>query len=192
MSDLLPCPMCGGPAALDTLLIRIVCLTPDCPMPPIVGRGTPHKTSSESAAERWNTRAGTRTPAPGGAALTFAELAAANASRCAIWHPGGLDEWSVADWAVAMAGEAGEVCNAVKKLRRVEGDTVGANGPTTREAAIEAIAQEIADTAIYLDLLAQRIGIRLEDCVVAKFNKVSEREGFPHRLTALLQEGTGG
>ena len=52
--------------------------------------------------------------------LTFEELKNANFSRGRRWHKGGLDEWSVAQWAVAMAGEAGEICNAVKKLDRIE------------------------------------------------------------------------
>jgi NTP pyrophosphatase (non-canonical NTP hydrolase) len=116
--------------------------------------------------------------------LTFEALATTSRTRADRWHPLGLDEWSVADWAVAMAGEAGEVCDAVKKFRRIETSVVSANPrqPADREAAVRAIAKEIGDTTVYLDLLAQRLGLRLEDCVRDTFNRISEREGFPERL----------
>lgn len=118
--------------------------------------------------------------------LTFAELRGQNATRCNRWHSGGIDEWSVSDWAVAMLGEAGEAANAIKKLRRVETGVLSLNEPgrqlTDRNTAIAAIGEEIADTLIYLDLLALRLGLNLEELVVAKFNKVSERYGFPERL----------
>lgn len=58
-----------------------------------------------------------------------------NLDRLEEWHPNGLEEWSVADWAVAMAGEAGEICNAVKKLRRIETSVSQVTGPpNTRES----------------------------------------------------------
>lgn len=106
-----------------------------------------------------------------------------NLVRALIWHKGGLDEWSAADWSNAMAGEAGEVCNAVKKLRRLECGIVQAKGPATREAAIAEIATEIGDTFLYLDLLAARLGIDFAAAIVDTFNRVSEREGFAQRLS---------
>lgn len=118
--------------------------------------------------------------------LTFATLAAANLRRAVKWHKGGLDEWSVADWATAMAGEAGEVCNAVKKLRRIEDEIANISEPnrqiSTRAEAHKKIGEEIADTLIYLDLLAQRVGVDLAAAVIAKYNAVSEKYGFPDRL----------
>lgn len=51
-------------------------------------------------------------------ALTFDEITVANVARCDRWHKGGMTDWSVADWAVAMAGEAGEVCNVVTTSER--------------------------------------------------------------------------
>ncbi len=87
--------------------------------------------------------------------LTFAQLSEANLRRAVKWHKGGLDEWSVSDWATAMAGEAGEVCNAVKKLRRIEDEIANVSEPerqiSTRAEAIKKIDDEIADTVIYLD-----------------------------------------
>lgn len=117
-------------------------------------------------------------------ALTFEEVARVSLERTLLWHNGGLEEWSVSDWGVAMVGEAGECCDAIKKLRRIE-CSVGSNNvkqPADREAAIRAIAQEIGDTFIYLDLLAQRLGLRTEDCVRDTFNRISVRERFPQRL----------
>lgn len=114
--------------------------------------------------------------------LSFTQVSEINRARALVWHPKGLEEWSVADWAVAMAGEAGEVCNAVKKLRRIDSEMVQAEGPRGREQAVAEIAKEIGDTFLYLDLLAQRLGIDLPQAIVDTFNRVSVREGFPHRL----------
>lgn len=118
--------------------------------------------------------------------LTFAEVTHANVTRCDRWHKGGMNDWSVADWAVAMAGEAGEVCNAVKKLRRVEDEIANISDPdrqlSTKQEAIAKIGEEIADTFLYLNLLATRLGIDLPTEVIAKFNATSTRYGFPERL----------
>lgn len=120
------------------------------------------------------------------ASLNFDSLRIVSRDRCRRWHPGGMDEWSVSDWAVAMLGEAGEACNAIKKLRRIETGALNINDPgrqlTERNTAIAAIGEELADTMIYLDLLAQRLGINLADEVVKKFNATSARYGFPERL----------
>ena len=119
--------------------------------------------------------------------LTFEELRNANIARAGRWHPGGLGDWSIADWAVALLGEAGEACNAIKKLRRVEDGIANLSATaerqlSTKEDARAAIAEELADTQIYLDLLAARLDIDLEAVVREKFNKVSVRYGFPERL----------
>lgn len=116
--------------------------------------------------------------------LTFQKLAETNYDRATTWHPGGLSEWTVSDWAVAMAGECGEICDAVKKLNRLEIDLHSNNvrQPADREAAVKAIAQEIGDTLVYMDLLAQRLDLNLEDCVRDTFNRISVRENLPQRL----------
>jgi NTP pyrophosphatase (non-canonical NTP hydrolase) len=118
--------------------------------------------------------------------LTFREVSEINLRRCERWHQGNIAAWSVSDWAVAMAGEAGEACNAVKKLRRVEDEIASINDPerqiSSRREAIGKIGEELADTFLYLDLLAQRLGIDLAAEIRAKFNRTSERYGFPERL----------
>ena len=101
--------------------------------------------------------------------LTFEELRVNNIRRCQeSFH--GLQEWSPTDWGCAMAGEAGETCNKLKKLRRGE------------HIPISEIADEIADVVIYCDLLAARLGIDLGDAVRSKFNTVSNRVGSEIKL----------
>lgn len=113
--------------------------------------------------------------------LTFEKLRKANVARCNVWHPDGLDSWSLADWAVAAAGEMGEACDVIKKLNR---ERDGLVGNKKSEAELERdLADEIADTVIYLDLLAERAGIDLSKAIVSKFDAVSVRNGLPHRLT---------
>jgi NTP pyrophosphatase (non-canonical NTP hydrolase) len=92
------------------------------------------------------------------------------------------DEWTGADWSNAMCGEAGETANVVKKLRRVEtGTTPGPDDPPL-DRLREMLAEEIADTVTYADLLAAHYGIDLAAAVADKFNRVSRRQGFPDRL----------
>lgn len=112
--------------------------------------------------------------------LTFAELRAANLSRCGRWHPRGLSEWSLSDWFTATMGELGEAANVAKKLNR---ERDGIAGNTVSEGQLRAdLADEIADVAIYLDILAASEGIDLAAAVMAKFNRTSEKVGFPERL----------
>lgn len=114
--------------------------------------------------------------------MNFKQVSKVNKERALLWHKGGLDEWTIADWSNAMCGEAGEVANAVKKYRRLEGGLQQKSGPQTFDEAKEAIAKEIGDTYLYLDLLAQVLGIDIQDAIVSTFNRVSKREGFPQRL----------
>jgi NTP pyrophosphatase (non-canonical NTP hydrolase) len=116
------------------------------------------------------------------ARLTFSALREANLSRCRRWHPGFPDdEWTAADWSNAMAGEMGEAANIVKKLRRQETGGRGAADPD-HAVLVARLAEEIADTLIYADLLAAYHGIELGEAVRRKFDAVSIREGFPERL----------
>lgn len=106
--------------------------------------------------------------------MRFEYFSKTNRKRCLkVFHS--IDSWTVAEWGVAVAGEAGEICNAIKKLRRLEDGNNTAKDPQTREEAVQAIADEIADTIIYADLLAAKLGIDLEEAIVKKFNEVSRR-----------------
>ncbi len=114
---------------------------------------------------------------------TFRSISDTNLRRAERWHKGGLEEWTVLEWAGAMAGEAGEAANVAKKLRRFD---QGIHAATTykmkRAELVAKLASEIAGTFMYLDLLAQREGIDLRRAIIDEFNRVSEREGFPERL----------
>jgi NTP pyrophosphatase (non-canonical NTP hydrolase) len=81
-----------------------------------------------------------------------------------------------------MAGETGEACNAVKKLRRHEDGTNTTKDPATEEECIADVAVELADTVIYADLLAARLGIDLAEAVRSKFNAASVLCGADERL----------
>lgn len=109
----------------------------------------------------------------------FADFTRINTARAARWHPGfpNNDEWTIADWSNAVCGEAGEMANVVKKMRRIETGHRGANDPSIDELRAM-LAEEIADVYAYLDLLATKCGIDLEEAAIAKFNKVSVREGW--------------
>lgn len=74
-------------------------------------------------------------------------------------------EWTLADWSNAIAGETGEMCNLIKKIRR--GDEIDPNE----------VGKELADIIIYADILASLLGLDLSECVVQKFNEVSDRVG---------------
>ena len=94
--------------------------------------------------------------------LDFDRLREANVARCEqSYHP--LNEWTPPEWLMCVQGELGELAGAMKLRRR--GEIV----------PDEAIAHEMADVVIYLDLLAATRGIDLGEAVRAKFNLVSTR-----------------
>jgi NTP pyrophosphatase (non-canonical NTP hydrolase) len=80
--------------------------------------------------------------------LSFDALRETNVARSeAAFQP--IADWTPTDWATAVAGETGEACNLVKKLRRLDGpdrklDTTGQREYLTRE-----IGKELADIVIY-------------------------------------------
>lgn len=73
------------------------------------------------------------------------------------------DEWSGMEWGCALAGEAGEACNVLKKMKRDGSDLKGA------------LADELADVICYASLIASKYGIDLSEAVRRKFNEVSDR-----------------
>lgn len=108
--------------------------------------------------------------------LTFDELRTANVERCEdVFHP--LHRWSPTDWATAMAGECGESCNEVKKLRRLDDADASIDTAGERERLRLAIGKEIADMVIYADLLAARLDIDMGFAIAQKFNEVSRKRG---------------
>lgn len=108
------------------------------------------------------------------------EISRVNLQRCLRWHPQGINSWSSSDWAVALAGEVGELCNVVKKLNR-ERDGLAGNTVDGRDLRVM-LEKECADVYLYLDLFCAAAGFDLASAVRVKFNEVSERNGFPERL----------
>lgn len=116
--------------------------------------------------------------------LTFREFTSTNLHRCVA--PDGFNhqiaDWSLSDWMTAVVGELGEAANVLKKLNRVRDGVPG--NKETPEQLQQMLADEIADTFIYLDLLAFAAGFNLEDIAVSKFNRTSAKIGCGIRLPA--------
>lgn len=140
--------------------------------------------------------------------ITLEHIIERSRARADKWHGGDMVSdtgWNLADWSNAMEGESGELmevmaqviefamagiqlgahggaaANLVKKLRRKDESLSGAADPEVHELKIM-LGEELADVLLYLVLVAEKAGIDLPEAVIAKYNAVSEREGFPHRL----------
>lgn len=107
--------------------------------------------------------------------MTFSER---NRRRCE--SPNGFNHtigsWSLSDWMTAFAGEVGEAANVIKKLNRVR-DGIPGNTETPEQLKCQ-LAEELADAAIYLDLIAQAAGFDLERIREEKFAKTSAKIGY--------------
>jgi NTP pyrophosphatase (non-canonical NTP hydrolase) len=103
--------------------------------------------------------------------LTFEELRGKNDQRCRQAFPE-CDDWTPSDWGTALAGEVGEACNLIKKLRRGDGIDPAS------------IGQELADVVIYADLIASRLGLNLASLIVQKFDEVSDRRSCSIKLAS--------
>lgn len=112
--------------------------------------------------------------------LVLSDISDANRERCDLWH-GNSEPWIGSDWSNAMCGEAGEAANIVKKIRRNDSGLIWSGAKAT-PVLINALAEEIADTILYADLLAYYYGIDTAEAIRYKFNKVSEKRGFPQRI----------
>lgn len=87
----------------------------------------------------------------------------------------GCENWSLNDWMVGLVGEVGETANLLKKIHR---------GDFTVDYALEwkDLAGELADIAIYLDLLAARCNVDLGEAIALKFNQKSAQVDSAVRL----------
>lgn len=110
--------------------------------------------------------------------MDMIEFSHRNRERCEA--PGGfnhtLDSWSLSDWITATLGELGEAANVVKKLNRVR-DGIPGNAESEQELR-QKLADELADTYIYLDLLCQSAGVKLHEAVQRKFEVTSRKIGY--------------
>lgn len=80
--------------------------------------------------------------------------------------------WQPVDWSNAIAGETGELCNMIKKMKRLN---IASDYIVTKKD----VADEAADIVIYLDILCQNMGIDLSEAIVDKFNSTSIRYNRP-------------
>lgn len=108
--------------------------------------------------------------------LDLRTLREINSARASRWDGG--KPAPLAFNLMELAGEAGEACNAGKKLARHEYGFAGGDPDVSK------LAEELADTVICADLAANKAGIDLADAVAKKFNKTSVKYGFPERLEA--------
>lgn len=99
--------------------------------------------------------------------LSFDRLRKATNKRRGDIYPK-CKKWGYAEYCMATAGEFGELCNFLKKVSR---------GSTTIKDVKEDVEKELADTVIYLDMLASELGVDLGEVVRKKFNEVSKLKG---------------
>ncbi len=119
--------------------------------------------------------------------LTFKKLSEINLKRARRWHNSeDLSDWSIQDWICALCGEVGEAANIAKKLRRLQSNYQSKNDigrdVSSYNQGIEELGKELADCMCYLDLVATRCGINLEEATIKKFNQVSDKYGFEEKL----------
>lgn len=88
-----------------------------------------------------------------------------------------VSDWSLSDWMTATLGELGEAANIIKKLNRVRDGVANADDPPESDLR-QMLRDELADTFIYLDLLAQAAGFDLSDAVLVKFHRTSQKIGY--------------
>ena len=106
---------------------------------------------------------------------TFADFQQANRQRCESLDGFGHDvawdneHWPLSHWALAVAGEAGELCNLVKKCLR---------GDFTVMDKRQDILDELADVITYCDLAISSLGADTAAVVWSKFDRVSARIGY--------------
>jgi NTP pyrophosphatase (non-canonical NTP hydrolase) len=116
--------------------------------------------------------------------LTFEHLTHVSTQRTNRWHrgfPNGTSDWNGGDWGNALAGETGEACNVIKKIRRLE-EGFAREDSRGRDELLAALARELADVVIYADLTCTYHGFPLGPWVAKKFNETSVKWGFPERL----------
>lgn len=97
--------------------------------------------------------------------LNFNSLRRANEARQNEWDP--THSISIEFRGNELAGEVGEACNHIKKIAR---ERLGLRGSRTTP---EALAEELADVIICVDLIAMQTNIALDQAVIDKFNATS-------------------
>jgi NTP pyrophosphatase (non-canonical NTP hydrolase) len=116
--------------------------------------------------------------------LSFKAFSRINRQRCesetGFNHK--LDSWSMSDWFLALIGEIGEAANVAKKLNRYR-DGIPGNKVSKEELQVK-LRNELGDAFVYLDLLAQSVGVAIEEAASEVFDAKSEEIGCPIRMLA--------
>lgn len=104
------------------------------------------------------------------AKMDLRELRVANKKRHIEWANGA--DIPLSFRGLELAGEAGEVCNELKKIERTRLGMVGG------KSGMQDLQEELADVIVCVDLIAMDLGIDLGDALREKFNKTSEKYGL--------------
>lgn len=107
-----------------------------------------------------------------GKELTFTALKKANKKRQGDIYKV-CKNWGYLQYCLAISGEWGELCNILKKVER---------GSLKMSDVKQEISDELADVQIYLDNLAQSLGIDLGEATRSKFNSRSKEKGSKVKL----------
>jgi NTP pyrophosphatase (non-canonical NTP hydrolase) len=118
---------------------------------------------------------------------TFLEqLRTANLKRVPDFGAGELNDWTPAERGNELAGETGELCNELKKLRRHVAQHFAphlcAEKCKQRAEILARAREELADVLICADLIGAQLGIDLEGAVRDKFNTTSDKIGSKVKL----------
>lgn len=126
--------------------------------------------------------------------VTLRDIAHYHRQRNKLWHAGS-EPWTLADWSNAAAGEMGEVCNVIKKIRRLQTGMKGAqlrNQGTDTSELVDKVKGEIGGLIIYLLSLCDALQIDMTDAIRDEFNKVSDEQGFDVKIPARAGAGIDG
>jgi hypothetical protein len=126
--------------------------------------------------------------------LTFAALRVANVVRYEQ-TTAALEELAPTEWATQVSAAAGDVAQAVLRLRgatdysqmllKLRDDPEGFGRPAMAEYRL-ALQEALADLVLAADLLAARLEIPLGIAIVERFNRQSHLAGSRVRLTPEL------
>ncbi|MDI1346318.1 MAG: MazG nucleotide pyrophosphohydrolase domain-containing protein [Pseudolabrys sp.] len=117
-----------------------------------------------------------------GPCCDFAALRQANITRAKEFNPHGVD-MGLPFAVLELAGEVGELANALKKVIRHEHGIVGGSND------LQAVVDELADVIISADLVAMALNVDLADIVTRKFNATSEKHGLKTRFVCGAKGG---
>lgn len=106
------------------------------------------------------------------------KLRKANTERAKIWKYVGTDEDTFLS--NELAGEVGEVAGAVKKLHRAKYGIIG--NKVSEEELLANLREEIGDSMVCLDRLANHYGIDIAEVTKDKFNSKSDEVGIAVKI----------